>query len=427
MTDCGRASAGSGVPKGAAWALASARPCGRPARPQHGRATASGHAPRLIALCAVAAFAAAASAAWAAAPPSREPAARQDASVAEGVAFLVLPITSDEEGLGDKVGEMLRFKAKRLGAAVYDPKSIAEALGSAKVSADMAAERLADLARTKFQADIVVTGHVKGKEPYEVRLVAVTAADPKQLHTLDKTYACSRHQVIALEMAKAVYEILGLQQPEDPLRMLKADAEGQRRWRDGPNLVRNPGFEQADASGTNPANWQAVEAQMAWTPNPDGAGKVLKYDMNQETAESYGLDFYSDFIDIEPGATYRFSCRYKSLGPTPKIFLKGYAWFEPSSGYAGQWRETYRRQVHPSGPQGRWNSVTADFVPEALKAEQAPRRLKVDLYAYYPAGVILWDDIVLKQVRDAPHPAPEGKVEPAKEPPPAAASPKGPP
>ena len=326
--------------------------------------------------------------------------------------FLVLPITSDEEGLGEKVGEMLRFKAKRLGAVVFDPSSVAENLGSAKVSADMPPAKLAELAREKFKADLAITGHVKGKGPYEVRLVAVHAADPKNPGTFDKTYACSHHQVVPLEMAKAVYDMLGLPQPDDPLRMLHGDAAVQRRWRDGPNLVRNPGFELADPTGKSPADWQAVEEQMAWVPNPDGAGKVIKFDMNQATAETYGLDFYSDWIAIEPGATYRFSCRYKSLGPTPKIFLKGYFLWPGGDGYAPQWRESYRRQVHPGGPQGQWNSVTADFVPDAFKAAQKPLRLKVDLYAYYPAGVIFWDDIVLKKVRDAPAKA-EIKPEPA--------------
>jgi hypothetical protein len=340
------------------------------------------------------------------------PAPAEEAKSAADVTFLVLPITSDEEGLGDKVGEMLRFKAKRLGAVVFDPKSIAENLGSAKVSADMPPAKLADLAREKFKADLAVTGHVKGKGPYEVRLVAVHAADPKNLGTFDRTYACSHHQVVPLEMAKAVYDILGLPQPEDPLRMLQGDAEVQRRWRDGPNLVKNPGFELTDATGKNPADWQALEDQMAWVPNPDGAGKVLKYDMNQATAETYGLDFYSDWIAIEPGATYRFSCRYKSLGPTPKVFLKGYFLWPGGDGYAPQWRESYRRQVHPSGPKSQWNSVTADFVPDAFKADQKPLRLKVDLYAYYPAGVIFWDDIVLKKVHDAP-PKADGKAEPA--------------
>jgi hypothetical protein len=28
--------------------------------------------------------------------------------------------------------------------------------------------------------------------------------------------------------------------------------------------------------------------------------------------------------------------------------------------------------------------------------------MKVDLFAYWPKGVVFWDDIVLKKVRDAP-------------------------
>jgi len=46
----------------------------------------------------------------------------------------------------------------------------------------------------------------------------------------------------------------------------------------------------------------------------------------------------------------------------------------------------------------------------------------VDLYAYWPAGVIFWDDIVLKKVRDAP-PKTKTKPEPAA----GARKPKGPP
>jgi hypothetical protein len=236
--------------------------------------------------------------------------------------------------------------------------------------------------------------------------VAVHTHDPRDAGVFDKTYACAYHQIIPLEMAKAVYEILGLEVPKDPLRMLREDPDIDRRWREGPNLVRNPGFEQPNAAGHGPADWQAVENQMAWVANPDGPGKVLKYDMDAATAGSYGLDFYSDWIDIEPGATYRFSCRYKTLGPTPKVFLKGYHAFEAQEGFPPQRRETYRRQVHPKGEKGQWNEVVADFVPLATRADQMPTFLKVDLYAYWPKGVIYWDDIVLKKVRDAPKDGP---------------------
>lgn len=332
------------------------------------------------------------------------PAAETSDKGAEGVSFLVLPITSDEEGLGEQVRLMLRNKAKRLGAVVYDPSSIDEVLGNEAVTPATPPDKLAAIARDRFQADILVAGHVKGKGPYDIRLVAVRIDKAGKPQVLDKTYTCGYHQIVAIEMAKAVYEIFGMSAPADPMRMLREDAEIEKRWRDGPNLVHNPGFEQPNPAGTGPADWQDLEEQMAWAPNPKGTGKVLKFDMSKATAESYGLDYYSDWIPIEPGATYRFSVRYLALGPTPKIFLKGYHSFPPQEGFEAQRREIYRRQVHPSGRKGEWNTVTADFIPTSLKPGEDPTYLKVDLYAYLGAGVIYFDDVVLKKVRDAPAP-----------------------
>jgi hypothetical protein len=214
-----------------------------------------------------------------------------------------------------------------------------------------------------------------------------------------------------------VYEIFRLRIPEDPLRMLREDPQMEQRWREAPNLVKNPDLETPNAAGTGPADWQPIERQMSWAPNPDGPGKVLKYDMDAATAGSYGLDFYSDWIAIQPGATYRFSCRYKSEGPTPKVFLKGYHEFPPQEGFPARQgdavaspadrRETYRRQVHPGGEKGQWHTVVADFIPEATRPDQQPTWLKVDLYAYWPKGVLYWDDVVLKKVRDAPEGGPK--------------------
>jgi hypothetical protein len=332
------------------------------------------------------------------------PAAEANEKTADGVSFLVLPITSDEEGLGDQVRLMLRNKAKRLGAVVYDPSSIDEVLGGEAITVATPPDKLAAIARDRFQADILVTGHVKGKGkgPYDIRLVAVRVDKAGKPQVMDKTYTCGYHQIVAIEMAKAVYGIFGMAEPADPMRMLREDAEVEKRWREGPNLVRNAGFEQPNGRGNGPADWQDLEDQMAWTPKAKGTGKSLKFDMNKGTAESYGLDYYSDWIPIEPGATYRFSVRYLTLGPTPKIFLKGYHSFPPQEGFPAQRREIYRRQVHPSGPKEEWNTVTADFIPTSLKPGEDPTYLKVDLYAYLGAGVIYWDDVVLKKVRDAP-------------------------
>jgi hypothetical protein len=346
-------------------------------------------------------------AAAAPAPDKGDKAPEAGATFAEGTSILVLPITSDEQGLGDQVRLMLINKARRLGAVTYDPGSVAEVIGSDHVPLATPPEKLAALARDRFSADFIVLGAVTGKGPYAVRLVAVRATDPKKPQVMDKTYNCEHHQYIPLEMAKAVYDIFGLPVPEDPLRMMQNNPQAERLWREAPNLVRNPGFETPAAGGKGPADWQAPGALttggvVTWIPNPDGPGKIIKYDMDEETAGVYGMAYYSDWIPLEPGATYRFSCRYKSLGPTVKIFLKGYHEFPPQEGFPAQRRETYRRQVHPAGEKAQWNSVVADFIPSHANPNQQPTWMKVDLYAYWPKGVVFWDDIVLKKVRDAP-------------------------
>ncbi len=354
------------------------------------------HAAGLGAL-ATAALATAAPAAPAAGPPGSP-------GKAEGVAVLPLRVTSEEAGLGRKVAFMLRAKAKRLGAVVYDSHSVQDLLAGRTVSLQTPPADLARLARRPFGADVAIVGHVAGTGPYQVQLLAVYTAEDGPPGVFRKRYTAANHHLVPVEMAKAVYDILGLPCPEDPLRMLREDPAIARRWKTAPNLVKNPGFEAAAPGGKGPAHWQDLEPQMAWTAHPDGPGKVLKFDMDKATAATYGLDFTSDWIPIQAGATYRFACRYKTLGPTPKIFLKGYHPFPARDGYPAQRRETYRRQVHPKGEKGTWHTVTADFVPQATTPEHTPRFLKVDLYAYWPKGVIYWDDVVLKQVRDAPTP-----------------------
>ena len=184
------------------------------------------------------------------------PASDADATFAQGTSILVLPVTSEEKGLGDQVRLMLINKSRRLGAVTYDPGSVAEVIGSDPLPLSTPPEKLAALARERFSADFIVLGAVTGKGPYAVHLVAVRATDPAKLQVLDKTYPCEHHQFIPLEMAKAVYEIFGLPVPEDPLRQLQNDQQVERRWREGPNLVRNPGFEIPNATGKGPIDWQ---------------------------------------------------------------------------------------------------------------------------------------------------------------------------
>ena len=341
-----------------------------------------------------------------AADASKSPA--EGARDAQGMSLLVLPITAEGEKLSVGIREALNFKAKRLGATVYDPASVAEVMGLETCSLATPTEQLALLGRKKFEADIIVVGTVTGNSTScQVHLKAVYTADLKNPLVIEKTYSCPEPQYRGIRMAEAVYDIFRMLQPDDPLRALRQDPEIARRWKDGPNLVRNPGFEVASAAGTGPADWDptgklGTGGTVTWLANPDGQGKVIRYEMDAEVAGGYGMAYYSDWIPLEPGATYRFSCRYKSMAPTVKVFLKGYHEFPPQEGFPAQRRETYRRQVHPAGKKKEWNAVEADFIPVSLKPTQMPTWLKVDLFAYWPEGIVFWDDIVLKKVRDAP-------------------------
>jgi hypothetical protein len=354
----------------------------------------------------------------------------EDPKAAEETSIMVLPFTGDEKGLGDKVREMVRTKARRLGAVLVEPPSVppgtgagpgsAAVIGATQVSVDSNATALAAWGIGYTKADIVVIGQVLGAGPYTVRLVSVRTDDRQDSGNQDRTYRASKLEALAVEMSRAVYDLLGMLPPADAAKLLRADAAVERRWRDAPNLVTADSFPDAgpkgDAPGSTVTYWtlgalildkpgtpapKGTTPPVTWADNPDGSGKVLKFDLPREGAESYGLPFYSDWIRIEPGATYRFSCRYKTLGPALKVFLKGYHPFGPDSPMTPR-REVYRRQVHPTGPAGQWNTVTADFVPLAMNPDQAPTYMKVDMFAYLRAGVVYWDEIVLKKVRDAP-------------------------
>ena len=68
-------------------------------------------------------------------------------------------------------------------------------------------------------------------------------------------------------------------------------------------------------------------------------------------------------------------------------------------------REVYRSQQNLQGQPNVWNVHTEDFTPK--HTQYTPHWGRVMLYAYWPAGTVDWDDIVVKQVA----PAPAGKGE----------------
>jgi len=187
---------------------------------------------------------------------------------------------------------------------------------------------------------------------------------------------------------------------------LDADA-AEKRWREGKSLVMNGGFEHGQKT---PANWQPIKEHMSWVEDPDGkSGKVVKFDMPRDIAATYGMLLYSQSFTVEEGATYRIRWRFKTMAPAVKLFIKGYDEFPKGFGFEGQDREVWRSRKDPQyGPRvkneykrGEWTEYGHDFVP-FVKGPKRPRHLRLMLYAYWPEGVVYWDDIVVKKVKDAP-------------------------
>jgi hypothetical protein len=105
-----------------------------------------------------------------------------------------------------------------------------------------------------------------------------------------------------------------------------------------------------------------------------------------------------------------------------KLFIKGYDEFPKEVGFEGQDREVWRSRKDPQfGPrvakndytQGEWTEYGHDFVPfvsgktdpatgRLVRSPKQPRYVKLMLYAYWPKGVVYWDDIVVKKIKDGP-------------------------
>ena len=146
--------------------------------------------------------------------------------------------------------------------------------------------------------------------------------------------------------------------------------------------------------------------------------------------------YYSLPFPVEEGAKYRFQCRWRTNGPAVKVFIKCYdeldtpyhsggdsrvgqaerAPPEPSGNSPGgarvarptlqngndspprvdRLREVYRSQQNLKGPKNTWNTQTEDFSPH--QSNYTPRWCRVMLYGYLGAGVVEFDDVVIKQI-----------------------------
>jgi hypothetical protein len=187
----------------------------------------------------------------------------------------------------------------------------------------------------------------------------------------------------------------------------------EENWKKNPNLVHGGDFQQG-RSGV-PVGWDSRGGQerqplgglVAWTSEAGNTlNRVIRFTFSKEIGDSTGVMYYSDWFPIHQGATYRFQCRYRTNGPSPKVFIKcydamdsGYQGTRTVSGSAAKEaarREVYRSQQNLKGEKNQWHVHTEDFTPRHTR--YTPQWGRVMLYAYLGGGAVEWDDVVVKEI-----------------------------
>lgn len=187
------------------------------------------------------------------------------------------------------------------------------------------------------------------------------------------------------------------------------------------NLVRNGGFEQADAEyPARPAHWDVPDGLgVIWAQAEGDHGKAIRMDTaisetrmvrqwrttgidkwdipdaeDNPIAATYGLSFYSATIPVTSGQCYRVSFDFKGRNNGAKVWVRAYGMFR------GEKRRRYEVLVNCRVPDQRWHRFSQDFHP--TRRTPAVSEMKVMLYAYWPPGVYWFDNVRIEPVRETP-------------------------
>ena len=218
-----------------------------------------------------------------------------------------------------------------------------------------------------------------------------------------------------------VKEMLDALAGRKPSELPPLDPLAEENWQQKPSLIAGT-FEQG--AGGVPQDWashweagevnqrEALGRTIQWIAEAGNSdNRVIRFTFDKALGDTTGVAYYSKFFPVEEGALYRFQCRWRSDGPKVKVFIKCYdevgttyhgkdarspkgrGSYQPE---LGQIREVYRSQQNLKGNERSWNVQTEDFTPKHTK--YTPRWGRVMLYAYIGAGVVEFDDVVVKQI-----------------------------
>jgi hypothetical protein len=196
----------------------------------------------------------------------------------------------------------------------------------------------------------------------------------------------------------------------------------------GPNLVKNPGFEEGDK---DPAHWDRCDGLTSfWVRDETRGGRCLRLfsaillddyharleEMKLPTppppkpARAFhppgydtvggndGVSYWSDWIDCKPATRYALAADVRSEGGTPKIFVKGYSEIPAEIDDNGKAKKTMLRRVtfkiflDAAGGKD-WKTSTVDFCPTHDREDV--KWMRIMLFAYWPPENYWFDNIRL--------------------------------
>ena len=337
----------------------------------------------------------------------------------------------DNGRYGGMVGEMVWKKLEREGGfiipeSMIDVRDLCAATGR-NVTPDTPLERVAGVVRGDFQADVGIWGSVERVPGHDwdvydltIKCVDFSGAEPKVIY--QKT---GRTQVVSEIPHLYVKEMLDKLYDRKPGEPAPVDQFAEDNWKNNPSLVAGGDFQ--TGSGGVPNGWESRGGQhreplgnlVSWITEPNNSNRAIRFTFDKGVGDGYGVMYYSNPFPVDEGAKYRFQCRWRSNGPNVKVFIKCYdemeSQYTPGAQTASrtdraaahpgradyvpetaQLRECYRSQQNLYGPKNTWNVQTEDFTPKHTK--YTPKWGKVMLYAYLGAGVVEFDDVVLKQI-----------------------------
>ena len=265
----------------------------------------------------------------------------------------------------------------------------------------MPLERMKQIVREDFDAQIGIWGSVERApgargEVYDLVIKCVDFSAPGGPKTIyDRSVRTNSVSEIphlyVKEMLDALYSAQARRpagrRPRDRGK-LEEKPEPRRRRRFPVGLRRRAARAGSRSAGSTASRWAASSAG---SPRPASRRtSVIRFTFDEDVGNNEGVMYYSKPFPVEEGSTYRFQCRWRSNGPTAKVFIKCYDEFasayRPQSGVPSstQLREVYRSQQNLKGPINVWNTQTEDFTPAHTK--YTPRWGRVMLYAYIGGG-----------------------------------------